>query len=107
MPTLGGAGQPLPRPHLPTRWSENRTACLSLGVSLVQSPGSRDRAGESGRGTETVDPGAGPFPLQDLSFRKFLRPLQLREVSFSLPRERQWGWALLDLLLLPRKQSGF
>lgn len=44
----------------PPRWSQNRTECLSLGVSLTQSPGSRYKGGESGRGSKTVDPGSSP-----------------------------------------------
>lgn len=62
--------------------------CVSLWVSAwprAQGPGQGWRVRQ-----KTVHPDAGPFPQLDLSFRKFLRPLQLRDLSLSpLPKQRQ------------------
>ena len=72
--------------------------CLPLGVSLAQSPGTRTRLESQAEGERQWI--LVPFPLQDLSFRKFPRSHQFREMSpSSLPKERQGGWALSELLL--------
>ena len=70
----------------PYHRSENGTVCLPLGVSLAQSPRTRLESQAEGERQWILV----PFPLQDLSFRKFPRSHQFREMSpFSLPKERQ------------------